>query len=57
MEWEEAKDNGTLGQLMEEACPAGKDFFESSKFKKKFKSHLYDFVHDFASDSGNIPSC
>jgi hypothetical protein len=56
-EWAEAKDNGELGKVMEEACPAGKDFFESAKFKKKFSSHLYDFVHDFASDSGNIPSC
>lgn len=56
-EWTEAKDNGELGKVMTEACPAGKDFFDSSKFKKKFSSHLYDFVNDFASDSGNIPSC
>ena len=56
-EWAEAKENGELGKAMEEVCPAGKDFFESSKFKKKFSTHLYDFVHDFASDSGNIPSC
>ncbi len=56
-EWAEAKDNGELGKVMTEACPAGKDFFDSSKFKKKFSSHLYDFVYDFASDSGNIPSC
>ena len=56
-EWAEAKENGELGKAMEEVCPAGKDFFESSKFKKKFSSHLYDFVHDFASDSGNIPNC
>ncbi len=56
-EWADAKDNGELGKVMTEACPAGKDFFDSSKFKKKFSSHLYDFVNDFASDSGNIPSC
>ena len=56
-EWAEAKDNGELGKVMTEVCPAGKDFFDSAKFKKKFSSHLYDFVHDFASDSGNIPSC
>jgi len=56
-EWAEAKENGELGKAMEEVCPAGKDFFESSKFKNKFSSHLYDFVHDFASDSGNIPNC
>jgi len=57
MEWEEAKDNGSLVEMMTEACPAGKEFFESSKFQKKFQKHLYDFVYDFASDSGNIPSC
>jgi hypothetical protein len=55
--WEEAKDNGTLGELMTEACPAGADFFSSDKFKNKYSSHLYDFVNKFASDSGNIPSC
>ena len=57
MEWEEAKENGSLSTTMTEICPAGKDFFESDKFKSKFEGHLYDFVHDFASDSGNIPSC
>jgi len=56
-EWSEAKEDGKLGEVMTEACPAGKDFFDSSKFKKKFSSHLYDFVNDFASDSGNIPKC
>ncbi len=56
MEWEEAKDNGNLAEVMTEACPAGKSFFEGDSFNK-FEGHLYDFVHDFASDSGNIPSC
>jgi len=55
--WEEAKDNGELGSVMTEACPAGESFFNSDKFKNKFSSHLYDFVNEFASDSGNIPSC
>ncbi len=56
-EWAEAKENGTLAKEMEAVCPAGKKFFESEKFKKKFSKHLYDFAHDFASDSGNIPNC
>jgi hypothetical protein len=56
-EWAEANDNGELGAEMTKICPAGKDFFESDKFKNKFSSHLYDFVNDFASDSGNIPAC
>jgi len=56
-EWEDAKANGKLGELMMEACPGGKEFFESKKFKKKYSKHLYDFVHDYAKDSGNVPSC
>jgi len=56
MEWEEAKNGGSLADTMTEACPAGKSFFEGDGFKK-YEEHLYDFVHDFASDSGNIPSC
>lgn len=56
-EWAEANDNGELGKAMTEICPAGKEFFESDKFKNKFSKDLYDFVNDFASDSGNIPKC
>lgn len=55
-DWDKAYKAGTLNKKMEEACPAGKEFFESDKFKK-VESHMYDFVHDFAKDSGNIPSC
>lgn len=57
MQWEKAKEDGKLAEVMTEACPAGKSFFESEKFGKKYQEDLYDFVHDFASDSGNIPSC
>jgi hypothetical protein len=55
-DWDKAYKAGTLNKKMEEACPAGKEFFESDKYKK-VESHMYDFVHDFAKDSGNIPSC
>jgi len=55
-EWDKAYKAGTLNKKMLEACPAGKEFLESDKFKK-VESHMYDFVHDFAKDSGNIPSC
>lgn len=57
MEWEDAKENGSLAETMTEVCPGGKSFFENAKFEEKFQDHLYDFVHKFASDSGNIPSC
>jgi len=55
-DWDKAYKAGTLNKKMTEACPAGKVFFESDKYKK-IETHLYDFVHDFARDSGNIPSC
>lgn len=56
-EWEDAKENGKLKDVMIEVCPGGKDFFNSSKFERRYSEDLYDFVHDFASDSGNVPSC
>jgi hypothetical protein len=55
-EWEKAYKAGTLNKKMEEACPNGKDFLESDKYKK-VEEHLYDFVHTNAKDSGNIPNC
>lgn len=55
-EWDKAFKAGTLNKKMTEACPAGKAYFEGDKFKK-LEQHYYDFVHDFAKDSGNIPSC
>jgi hypothetical protein len=55
-EWDKAFKAGTLNKKMTEACPAGKAYFEGDKFKK-LEQHYYDFVHDYAKDSGNIPSC
>ncbi len=57
MEWETAKEEGTLTQTFTEACPGGEEMFKGDKFKKKFESHIYDFVYEYASDSGNVPSC
>ena len=57
MEWEVAKEEGKFTSMMIEACPAGSDLIKSDKFQKKFKTHLFDFVYEFANDSGNIPSC
>ncbi len=56
-EWEEAKEDGSLTDIFTEACPGGADLFDSAKFKKKYESHIYDFVYDYANDSGNVPSC
>ena len=55
-EWDKAYKAGKLSQKMTEACPKGKAFFEGDKYKK-VEEHLYDFVHEYAKDSGNIPSC
>ncbi len=57
MEWESAKDEGTLTDLFLGACPAGADVINSDKFQKKYKSHIFDFVFEFANDSGNVPAC
>jgi hypothetical protein len=37
--------------------PKLKDFFNSDKFKKKYMKHIRDFAIEYASDSGNVPSC
>lgn len=57
MEWQEAYESDSLKDLMIDACPAGEKFFNSSKFEKKFKQHMYEFVFEYANDSGNVPSC
>ncbi len=56
-EWEDAKDSGSLTDIFTGSCPGGAELFKSGKFKKKYESHIYDFAHDYASDSGNVPSC
>lgn len=57
MEWESAKEEGTLTDLFIGECPGGADVINSDKFQKKFKSHIYDFVYEYANDSGNVPAC
>lgn len=57
MEWETAKEDGTLTDLFIGACPAGEEVIKSDKFQNKFKSHIYDFVYEYANDSGNVPAC
>lgn len=33
------------------------EFFSSEKFKTKYMEHIKDFCVQYASDSGNVPSC
>ena len=50
-EWEEKK--GSLAEEIKHICPHVKD----KALKSKYLEHYYDFFHNFASDSGNVPSC
>ena len=50
-EWEEKK--GSLAKEIKHICPHVKD----KALKSKYLNHYYDFFYNFASDSGNVPSC
>jgi hypothetical protein len=50
-EWEGKKD--TLAEEIKSICPKVKD----KALKGKYLEHYFDFFHNFASDSGNVPSC
>jgi hypothetical protein len=50
-EW--AADKGSLAKEIKRICPAVKD----KALKSKYLPHYYDFFYNFASDSGNVPSC
>lgn len=50
-EWLEFKEKGTLEDEIKNICPNVKDV------KDKYLPNLFDFFHEFGSDSGNVPSC
>ena len=50
-DWEEINENGNLSKEIQKLCPKVK------KVKAKFLPHYYDFFYEYASDSGNVPSC
>jgi hypothetical protein len=50
-EWEAFKDAGTLEDEYKKICPNLKDV------KDKYVPELFDFFYEYASDSGNVPSC
>jgi len=50
-EWEAVK--GNLAAEIKSICPKVKD----SALKDKYLQHYYDFFFEYASDSGNVPSC
>ncbi len=51
--WEEIQEAGKLADEIRNICPDVKD----KSLKEKFMPHYYDFFYEYASDSGNVPSC
>jgi hypothetical protein len=49
--WEAKKDS--LADEIKAICPNVKD----KSLKDKFLPHYFDFFYEYASDSGNVPSC
>ena len=49
-EWEEIKEAGKFAAEVKKICP-------KVNLKPKYENHIYDFSYEYASDSGNVPSC
>ena len=49
-EWKAIQDAGKLNDELIKICPKAKPL------KKKYVSHVYDFMYNYASDSGNVAS-
>ena len=52
-EWEEIHEAGQFADEVHKLCPK----LKRKKFKAKYVPHVYDFVYEYASDSGNVPAC
>ena len=49
-EWENIKEAGKMGEEVTNICP-------KATLKKNYENDVYDFVYEYAKDSGNVPSC
>ena len=49
-EWEKIKGAGKFAAEAAKICPG-------LKLKAKYVNDVYDFSYEYASDSGNVPSC
>jgi len=49
-EWKAIQDAGKLNDELVKICPKAKPL------KEKYVSHVYEFMYNYASDSGNVPS-
>lgn len=52
-EWTEIKEAGNMVTEIKNICPNVTD----GAVKEKYLEHYYDFFHEYANDSGNVPSC
>lgn len=50
-EWKAIQDSGKLNDELIKQCPNAKPL------KDSYVQHVYDFLYNYASDSGNVPSC
>lgn len=50
-EWKEIKASGKFEDEIKTLCPNVKGVSE------KYQDDIFDFFHNYASDSGNVPSC
>nr|WP_024954432.1 hypothetical protein [Sulfurospirillum arcachonense] len=50
-EWKAFQDAGKLNDELIRICPKAKPL------KDKYVPHVYEFLFNYASDSGNVPSC
>ncbi|MBN2815423.1 MAG: cytochrome C [Campylobacterales bacterium] len=52
-EWKKLYEGGKLAAEIQEICPSAKE----KSLQDKFLEHYFDFFHEYAKDSGNIPAC
>ena len=55
-EWTELFADDAMMMIDAHMGTKGEKFFNGKRFKK-LAPHLKDFLHNYASDSGNVPSC
>ena len=50
-QWQEALKAGKFEAKLKEVCP------DVKKYKEKWTPHIFEFANEYASDTGNEPSC
>jgi hypothetical protein len=50
-EWKAIQEAGKLNDELLKQCP------EAKPLKDTYIEHVFDFLHNYASDSGNVPAC